>query len=148
MPRELRFKNFGDIRADLAQLEKGPVETTAKWSYFQIISHLTTAVAGSMTGTKREMPFWKKHIRGPLLYRLFAIRGYIPAGIKGRPSDRIEGNEVEAVAQFRKALDAFEKYEGPHSDHPILGPLSKKHWEKFHAMHYANHARNARLKKN
>jgi len=139
MRRELRFRSFDDIRSELNRLGRGPVETTNHWSYFQIMTHLTKAVEGSVKGVKREMPFWKKHIVGPLLYRLFALRGYIPKGIKGPPSDRIEGNEAEAVAQFLKALETFEKSGGPYSDHPILGPLNKKQWAVFHVMHFANH---------
>jgi hypothetical protein len=146
MPRELRCKNFEDIRSELDRLGEGPVETTGNWSYFQIITHLTKAVEGSLKGVKRDMPFWKKHILGPILFRLFAMRGYIPGGIKGPPSDRVEGNEAAAVAQFRKALEAFEKSEGPFSDHPILGPLNKKQWAAFHPMHFANHVRHTKSK--
>ena len=146
MPRDLRCKSFDEIRSDLALLEKGPVETTGKWSYFQMIDHLNKSVEGSLKGVQREMPFWKKHILGPLLYRLFALRGYIPAGIKGRPAERVEGNEAEVVAQFRKSLETFEKYGGPYSGHPILGPLNKKQWHIFHSMHYANHVRNVKPK--
>jgi len=146
MPRELRCKNFEDIRAELDRLQKGPVETTGNWSYFQIITHLTKAVEGSLKGVKREMPWWKKHLRGPFLFHLFVLRGYIPEGIKGPPADRIEGNETEAVANFRKALETFEKFEGPFSDHPILGALDKKQWAAFHPLHFANHVRHAKPK--
>jgi len=146
MPRDLRCKTFEDIRAELNRLGDGPVETTGKWSYYQMITHLTGAVEGSMKGTRREMPWWKRRLVGPLLYRFFAFRGYIPAGIKGRPAERIEGNEAEAVAQFRKSLEAFEKYEGPYSDHPILGPLNKRQWAVFHPMHFMNHVRHTKPK--
>lgn len=144
MGRELRFKSFEEIRAELVRLESGHVETTGNWSYFQILTHLTKAVDGSMKGLKREMPWWKKHLVGPLLYRLFAMRGYIPKGIKGPPADRIEGNEAEALAQFRRSLETFEGFEGPMSDHPILGTLNKGQWAIFHAMHFANHVRHAK----
>ena len=146
MPRDLRCRNFEDIRAELDRLSSGPVETTGRWSYFQILTHLTKAVEGSMKGIRREMPWWKRHLVGPLLYRLFAFRGSIPGGIKGPPADRIEGNEAEARAQFEKALQAFEKHEGPFSDHPILGPLDKKQWAVFHPLHFNNHVRHAKLR--
>lgn len=141
MPRELRVRNFEDIRAELNRLAQGPVETTGRWSYFQILSHLAKAVEGSMLGTRRPMPFWKKYILGPFLYRLFVLRGSIPGGIKGRPMERTEGDESQALAQLRAALEAFEKFNGPFSDHPILGPLSKKQWGNFHPLHFANHIR-------
>jgi len=147
MPRNLRCKDFRDIRSELAKLEQGPIETSRKWSYYQIITHLTGAVEGSLKGVKREMPFWKKYILGPFLFRLFTLRGYIPEGIKGRPSERVEGNEKEAVLQFRKALEDFEKSTGPYSDHPVLGQLNKRQWRTFHVLHFNNHVRHADLKK-
>jgi Protein of unknown function (DUF1569) len=146
MPRKLRCKTLGDIRDELARMERGPVETTGNWSYFQILAHLSKAVEGSLKGARREMPWRRRHVTGPLLYRLFALRGYIPAGIPGPPRERIEGDETAALAQYRKALEDFERHEGPFSDHPILGPLDKKQWAVFHALHFANHMGHARLK--
>jgi hypothetical protein len=147
MPRNLRCRTIEDIRAELDRLSRGPVETTGKWSYYQILTHLTKAVEGSMKGLKRELPWWKKHLMGPLLYRIFILRGYIPRGIKGPPADRIEGNEAEALAQFRKALETFEKFEGPWSEHPIMGRLNKEQWANFHPMHFANHVSHVKSKK-
>lgn len=145
MPRYLRCKNFDDIRAELDRLGAGPVETTGSWSYYQILTHLTKALEGSTKGVKRDMPWWKRNIVGPLLHRLFVLRGYIPRGIKGPPADRIEGDEAEALAAFRKALENFEKHAGPWSDHPILGPLNKKQWTAFHPLHFSNHVSHTKL---
>jgi hypothetical protein len=146
MPRDLRCKTFTDMRAELERLGEGPVETTGNWSYYQILIHLTKGVEGSMKGVRRDMPWWKKYLLGPALYRLFVWRGYIPRGIKGPPSDRIEGNEAEALAAFRRALETFERFEGPLSDHPILGQLNKRQWLVFHSMHFANHVSHVRKK--
>ena len=140
MHRGIRCVNLKEVRAELDRLGGGPQETTGHWSYFQILDHLTNAVEGSLKGVRRETPFWKRRILAPLLVRLFALRGYIPAGIKGRPVERVEGDWAQALLQYRKALNSFEKHEGSFSDHPILGHLNKKQWENFHAMHFANHA--------
>lgn len=146
MPRNLRCKNFKDVRAELDRLSQGSVETTGNWSYYQILTHLTQALEGSMKGVKREMPWWKRNIVGPLLHRLFVLRGYIPRGIKGPPADRIEGDEAQALVQYRKTLEIFEKFEGSFSDHRILGPLKKKQWTEFHTLHFANHVSHVRKK--
>jgi hypothetical protein len=122
------------------------VETTNNWSYFQIIDHMAQAVEGSMKGVKRDMPWWKRRLLGPFLYGLFVRKGSIPAGIKGRPPERIEGDEARAVARLRKALDDFERHEGPWSDHPILGSLNKAQWANFHPLHFNNHVRHAKPK--
>ena len=146
MPRDLRCRTIEDVRAELDRLNQRPVETTGNWSYYQILTHLTKAVEGSMKGVKREMPWWKKNLLGPVLYYLFTWRGYIPRGIKGPPSDRIEGDEAEALVAFRKALEVFEKHQGPWSEHPILGPLDKTQWANFHPLHFANHVSHVRKK--
>jgi hypothetical protein len=146
MPRDLRCQNFEHVRKELDRLEKGPVTTTGSWSFYQIITHVSKGVEGSMKGVKRGMPFWKKYIFGPIAFRLFKLQGRIPRGIKGPPSDRIEGNEVEAITRYRKALDTFEEFEGPVSDHPVLGPFTKKKWLDFHSWHFANHASHAKPK--
>ena len=139
MPRPLRCRNFTDIRAELDRLGTGPVETTGNWSYFQIIDHLAQAVEGSMKGVKRDAPWWKKRLLGPALYHFFVFRGYIPRGIKGRPPERVEGDVAVAVARLRTALDNFEMHEGPWSEHPILGILTKAQWANFHPLHFNNH---------
>ncbi len=149
MRRELRFKNFNDVRAELDRLEKGEVETTGQWTYFQILNHCAKATEGSTKGTKRELSWWKRHVMGPIGYHATVFRGYLPAGIglkPGVPVERVEGDEKAAMAHLRKALDEFEKFEGHFSDHPRLGNFNKKKWTAFHLMHLANHLGHARRK--
>jgi len=148
--RELRFKNFNDIRQELTSLEKGPVVTTGSWSYFQILEHCRKALEGSMKGIQREMSWWKMNVKGPLFYWKVSRDGFVPTGLgsplKGTPVERIEGDEKAALEQLRKALDEFERFEGPFSTHPYLGKLNKKQWLLFHSLHLANHLGHARLK--
>jgi len=139
MRRELRFKTLDDARAELARFEKSPVETFGNWSYFQILSHCSWALEGSIKGLKREMPWLKRYVSGPLGARSIILRGYIPVGVQGPKTERIEGDDKAALAALRKAMDDFEKHEGPFSDHPRFGPLNKKKWTLFHAFHLANH---------
>jgi hypothetical protein len=146
MRRELRFKTFDDARAELTQLEKGPVETTGNWSYFQILNHCAKAMEGSMKGSKREIPWQKRYIFGPIGYWDTVLRGYIAQGIQGPKTERVEGDEKAALEQLRKAMDDFEKHEGPFSEHPRFGAFGKKKWYLFHSFHMANHLGWARPK--
>jgi len=139
MRRELKFKTFDDARAELSRLGNSPVATTGSWSYFQILTHLAKAIEGSMKGVKREMPWLKKYVLGPLAFQGMWVMGSIPIGIKGPPSDRVEGDEKEALAQLLKAMGDFEKHEGPLSEHPKVGRLNKVNWTRFHTLHIANH---------
>ena len=148
MRRELRFKNFEEVRAELARLEQGPVETTGVWSYFQILDHCALSLENSMKGLEREMSWWQKHVKGPFFARVTAAKGFIRPGIKGNPqtalSVRVEGDEKAAMTRLQQGLEAFEKFEGKLSVHPRLGKLNKKLWYHFHAMHIANHIGHAK----
>jgi hypothetical protein len=150
MHQKFKLKNFNDVRALLNQLEQGPVETTGLWSYFQILTHCATAMENSMLGRRREMSWWKRHVRGPLFFRKISRDGFLPSGIKGNPQiafdERIEGDEKAALTKLLKTMEDFEKFEGNLSDHILLGNLTKKQWILFHSMHLANHLGHAQLK--
>ena len=146
MRRELKFRTFDDARKELENLQKGPVETTGHWSYFQILSHLAKATEGSMKGVKREMSWWNRHVKGPLSLQAMWLQGYIPVGIQGPPAERVEGDEKQALEQLLKALGDFEKFEGVLSDHPRLGSIGKEGFHRFHVLHMANHLGYAKLK--
>ena len=148
--RELRFKTFDEIREELARLSQGPLETTGKWSYFQILDHCAMSLENTMKGLERPMSWWRRNISGPMAARKIAAVGFLPVGIKGNPQttadQRIEGDEKAALTRLYKAVEDFEKFEGKLSVHPRMGRLNKKLWMHFHAMHMANHLGYAKLK--
>ncbi len=142
MRRELRFKTFDEARAELARLEKGPVETTGNWSYFQILTHCAKGAESSVTSFSTLKPWLLRRIVGPIALKKLFKDGFIPAGIgakKGVKVERLEGDEKAALARLRKALDAFEKHEGPWGEHPFFGKLDKKKWTLLTSLHLANH---------
>jgi hypothetical protein len=68
--------------------------------------------------------------------------GFYPPGVgvkKGVKVERVEGDEKAALAALRKALDDFEKHEGPWAEHPFFGKLDKKKWTLLTSLHLANH---------
>lgn len=132
MRRELRFKTLDDARAELTRLEKGPVETTGNWSYFQILNHCGKAVNASMTRFSSQKSWFIRRLIGPIALKKILKQGFIPPGagapVNGVNAERIEGDEKAALSALRKALDDFEKHEGPWAEHPFFGNLDKKKW--------------------
>jgi hypothetical protein len=143
MRRELIFRTIGDARAELDRLEKGPVETTGNWSYFQILNHCGKAVEASMRGFKSLKPWYIRRILGPIAFGKLSGRGFIPPGAgapaKGITAERVEGDEKAALTNLRKGLDDLEKYGGPWAEHPFFGKLNREKWLHLTAMHLANH---------
>lgn len=146
--RDLYFKDLDDVRRELDRLSHGKVETSGVWSYYQILTHCAAALENTIKGLRPEMPWWRLHIAGPLAYWVNASRGRLPVGIRGNPQiapeKREEGDERAALDRLRKAMKAFEDFEGDFSHHRRLGRLSKEQWTLFHAMHLANHLGYAR----
>jgi hypothetical protein len=144
MRRELRFKTLDEARAELARLENGPVETTGNWSYYQILTHCGNGVVSSMTSfsATKPWPWVLRRLIGPIGLGKVFKQGFIPPGVgvkKGVKVERIEGDEKAALAALRKALDDFEKHEGPWAEHPFFGKLDKKKWTLLTSLHLANH---------
>ena len=131
MRRELKFKTLNDARAELTRLEKGPVETTGNWSYYQILTHCAKGSESSMTSFPALRPWNLRRLVGPFALRKVFRQGFIPPGvgaIKGVKVERVEGDEKAALAKLRKVLDDLEKFDGPWAEHPFFGKLDKKQW--------------------
>ncbi len=127
----------------MGRLEKGPVETTGNWSYFQILTHCGKAIEASMTSFSSLKPWYLRGFVGPFALRKLFKQGFIPAGVgvhaKGVKAERVEGDEKAAMARLRKAMDDFQSHEGPWAEHPFFGKLDKKKWTLLTALHLANH---------
>ena len=142
MRRELRFKALDEARAEIDRLEKGPVETTGNWSYYQILNHCAKGIQSSTTSFSTTKTWLLRRLIGPIGLRKVFKQGFIPPGVgvkKGATFERIEGDEKAALAALRKALDDFEKHEGPWAEHPFFGKLDKKQWTLLTSLHLANH---------
>lgn len=143
MRRELRFQTLDDARAELDRLEKGPVETTGNWSYFQILAHCAKAINASMRGFSTKKSWFLRRLVGPLALRKVFKQGFIPAGAvssaKGVSVQRVEGDEKAILAELKKLINEFEGYNGPLAEHPFFGKLNKKQWTRLAVMHLANH---------
>ena len=95
-----------------------------------------------MTSFPNLRPWYLRRLVGPLVLKKVFQQGFIQPGIgakKGVKVERVEGDEKAAMAALRKALDDFEKHEGPWGEHPFFGKLDKKQWTLLTSLHLANH---------
>jgi hypothetical protein len=146
--RKLSFKTLNDARAELKRLEKGPVVTTGKWSYYQILDHLQTNAAYSMTTFPSLRSWWLRRLAGPMILRIILKQGSVPpeTGSITKLNPIIKGNQKKALAELRKTLTDLEKHEGPWAEHPIFGKMNKEKWLRLTSIHLANHLGWAKLK--
>ena len=146
--RILRLTNLNDVSTELKSLESGPVETTATWSFYQILSHCSDDLESSIKGNRKPFPWVIRVTLGNLLKRKFLKDGFYTrpamAGGKGR---RIEGDEKAALVRLRKAVADFMALPNQPISHIFFGKITKEECEKLTVYHIAHHLGFACLKK-
>lgn len=135
--RELDFRGFDEVKADVARLLAGHA-CVGNWSLAEILRHLAEAMRLTVEGPPApEGPTREQDV----LRRRFLSYARFPDGVAapavlGSP----EGGDAGAAAEeFSRRVDAFVTHEGPFASHPRLGPLSREEWVRFHLMHCAHH---------
>lgn len=115
--------------------------TVGTWTLGQICNHLATVIRYSVVGYPDRMPWLFRQTIGRVARSRTLKAGRIPEGIKVPqrylPSpgldDRVETEELRAT------IALFDSAEGPPPSHPILGPLTRAEWARFHCVHCAHH---------
>ena len=135
--RALTFANFDEGMPEVERLLAGH-STVGRWTLGQILYHLATAIRlmteGSSASPGRTMP--------EAIRRRFFRAGRFPEGVEAPlaellpPPDRDARAEAEAL---RTAIGQFASATGPFANHPLLGPLTKDEWARFHCIHCAHH---------
>lgn len=146
---KLRFRSLNDLRAFLVGLSKDDYPTEGNWTAAQICFHLAGAFEASVqgisvqgsaavqTGTKKSL----KRRLWQLGASWFVTRVRFPAGVPIPAAVRKE-LEPPSDLQFREELsrliagiDRFQQFSGKLPSHPVLGPLSRASWGRFHLRH-------------
>jgi len=135
--RSLTFTNLDEVIEEVERLLGGHA-TVGQWSLGQICNHLAVAIrltarpaAAEATGTAEQ---------ASLRERFFAA-GTFPDG-RSAPPPIAPAPGLEAAdeaAKLRAAIERFASATGPYPAHPVLGPLTRDEWVRFHLMHAAHH---------
>lgn len=127
----------------IEQLEQyNSIQTNNDWKACQHFTHCGQSILCSISGyPKLNSPILRKTI-GKLVFNYFAYRGYVKHDINkttpGLPAMK-QISTSESLQFFKDAVIRFEDFKGPFYPHHFYGKLSKKEFEKVHAMHFANH---------
>jgi hypothetical protein len=124
--RRLRFHDFDEVQADIAQLRATPHCALGNWSLAQIVMHLGQVMHASIDGSQEPVRFsLPARILGRLLLRPYVIHVAVPRGIRLPPSAAREFFFDEA--EFDEALQRFDSavvrlaHNTPLPPHPLIG---------------------------
>jgi Protein of unknown function (DUF1569) len=118
-------------------------EAGAGWSLPQALAHCAQAIELSIAGFPRVRSRVFQSLLGRAIKRRFLRRGVMlhnrVASIPGAPPMAPDVTRAEALARLRRAIAAFEAYDGVCAPHFTYGPTTKAEYEALHAMHLADH---------
>jgi hypothetical protein len=138
--RALSFASLAEVMLDVDRLLQGHT-TIGRWSLGQICKHLSMAIVGSVEGYPEQAPWMIRKTIGPIAKRHVLTTGTMPEGVK--IPERYQpkpGADARAEAEaLRAAIHLYSAHGGPLADHPLVGPLDRDQWTRFHCIHCAHH---------
>jgi hypothetical protein len=151
MRRLIEINNFEELEHELDELESASeIETTGKWSFYQILLHISDSIHYSIHGYPGVLPWLiRKTIGRIVLGRLIAEGKMNPGHYNPTaPKEREEGDYKSAMSRLRECIKEFKNHDGIFSVHPIFDAMDKHTWEKLHCIHASLHMSFVHAKKN
>jgi hypothetical protein len=147
MPATLRFASLAQAQQALQRLRAGAASAlpspAAGPSLYQVLVHCAQSIEYSLTGYPVMKPALLRATIGPLVLRLFLMRGAmrhnLAAPVPGAPALSEQGELAAAWERLAAAMERFLAHTGPLCAHFLYGSLSKAQYERVHAMHLADH---------
>jgi hypothetical protein len=126
------------IMSDVDRLIAGHT-TVGQWTLGAICDHLAKSINLSLDSPPADAPPTREqNVIRRLFFRAAAFpedKGFAHPAQKPDP-DADLGTASEAL---RDALGRLVAHDGPFAAHPVLGPMTRDEWLRFHARHGSHH---------
>lgn len=135
------FSSLAAAREALGSL--GPLTSTGVWSPPQVLTHLAQSIEFSLLGFPEPKPAWFRATLGRAAFAVFDARGQmshpLDQPIPGAPS-LVPPPELDAArTRLIRAIEQFERHDGPLQPHFAYGELDKAAYARAHLMHLCQH---------
>jgi hypothetical protein len=145
--RQLRFGTLDEAVRDAENLLAKGYDRAGNWDLAQCCHHLAAVMTYPLDGFPRT-PF-PLNVVAWLLRRTVApgwVKRVLESGVwpTGTPTDKRTvpapgGNDAEAVAGLKRAVERLLGHAGPLRPSPLFGMLDKETLVKLHRIHTAHH---------
>ncbi len=145
--RELTFRNFDEVNADVENLRARGYSKAGNWNLAQVCGHLAMWMSFPMTGYPRTGPVMKgilwllRNAMGKRVGRkILAADKYPPRGqtLKGTIPPATQ-DEAQAVAILKDTIERLERHTGVMHSSPLFGRLSRADVLRLQMIHCAHH---------
>ena len=140
--RDLKFGSLDEVVSDAEQLVTSPnARVLGNWPLSQLLSHLTTAINGSIEGISVKAPWYMRLVARLMKGRI--LRNKLSPGLRlpkaaeaafypaaGSPHAALEGLRAAVRRTHTEQMIA---------PHPVLGKLTHEEWTQMHLRHAELH---------
>jgi hypothetical protein len=140
-PRDLEFKDFDAVRAELDRLHLNGYDKAGAWDLAQICDHLNYFMTGSLDGHQFKVPWIFKALLGRIVLRRILTNRKMKRGVftPQKPLPEAGGDEAAAVDKFKNTITRFDAHKGEFIDSPFFGHLTPDQWRDLHLTHAGHH---------
>lgn len=138
-----QFASLREVKEELLRMKDRADIRTAQWSLYEMLVHCAQTIEYSMSGYPKMKPKLVRQTVGRLVIRKFLRQGRmkhnLTAHVPGAEAVAAQGTPEEGIERLLQAIAAFEAHKGPFAPHLIFGELSKEEYDRYFAMHVADH---------
>lgn len=139
----MQFKSLADVTKELLAMDEHDAIKTKQWPLYEILAHCAQTIEYSMTGYPQMKPKIVRKTIGRIAIKKFMKQGFIKHNltehVPGAAKIATQGTIREGIDLLLKAIHDFEEYKGPLAPHLLFGELSKEEYDRYFAMHIADH---------
>ncbi|MCB1176729.1 MAG: DUF1569 domain-containing protein [Leptospiraceae bacterium] len=144
MVKEVRLHSLEESLTELEKLENAKsITTTGNWDINQIFEHMAQSIEYSLSGYPDNKPYIIRKTIGRIVLSKFLGQGYMShdlnSPIPGAPTLNKNPDFKPGISRLKNAIYSFINYTGEPKIHFVYDSVSKKEYDKIHAMHIANH---------
>lgn len=143
MRNQLRFSSLDEAERELKRLKTAKNIRCPGWNVCEICLHCAQTIEYSITGYPVMKPALLRNTIGKLAIKKFLRQGYMKhdlmAHVPGGTKIVATGDPLTCIETLLDTIQNFKNYEGELKPHLLFGRLSKSDYDKYFAMHIAEH---------
>jgi hypothetical protein len=143
--RLLTYASLEEALQEIQRLRQAheQVQIEGDWTLLQHLSHCKQSIVFSLQGYPENKSQFFQQTIGKWVFNKFEQQGYMRHNrnepIPQAPMLPTKGDIILAFRDLEQTIVDFDAFQGELKPHFAYGSLSKKQYEKAHAMHLADH---------
>lgn len=140
---DIRLESLEEAKKELLKLSEEGRKEPEGWSFYKTFSHCAKTIDYSIAGYPALKPAIVRSTIGKLAIQKFLKQGYmkhdLQADVPGSPEIMNQGSFSDGIEILLDSIDKFQAYQGDLKPHLLFGTMNKEAYDKYFAMHIADH---------